>query len=146
MRSRDEAPDARARGFAIPGRARLRRGSGAIKNDDHAVRLLIDGALSPSLLGRLANAYPGSVHLRIGQHPTSDPTLVQLAGLIDAVIVTTASDFDDLVLLEPDGGRVLRLDVGPCSTDETEGLLCSAAGELPEPFATARIVTITRQR
>jgi len=108
------------------------------------VRLLLDGGLSPRLVDRLADVYPGSMHVERGQHQTSDRTLVQLAGLMDSVIVTNAADFDDLVMLEAEGGRVLRLDVGPCTTGEVEGLLRALASRLPELFSEARHVTIGR--
>jgi predicted nuclease of predicted toxin-antitoxin system len=87
------------------------------------VRLLLDGSFSPLLVRRLADVYPESMHIKTGKHPTSDRALVQLAGLMDFVIVTMARDFDDLAITEPDGWRVLRLDTGPLSTDEAERLL-----------------------
>jgi predicted nuclease of predicted toxin-antitoxin system len=63
---------------------------------------------------------------------------------MDAILVTSAADFDDLVILESDAGRVLRLDVGPCSTDAVEARLREVAGDLPELFVAHRQVTLTR--
>jgi predicted nuclease of predicted toxin-antitoxin system len=107
------------------------------------VRLLLDGSFAPSLVGRLADVYPESMHVQIGQHPTPDRTLIQLAGLMDSVIVTMSSDFDDLVLLEPEAGQALRLDVGPLSTDEAEVVLRSLATRLPALFAESRLVLVS---
>lgn len=109
------------------------------------MRLLLDGSFAPSLVDRLADIYPQSMHVRIGQHPTPDRTLVQLAGLMNSVIVTMSSDFDDLVLLEPEAGRVLRLDVGPLSTDGAEALLRSLATRLPALFAESRLVLVSNR-
>jgi predicted nuclease of predicted toxin-antitoxin system len=109
------------------------------------VRLLLDGSFSPALVTRLADVYPESMHVRTGQHTTSDRILVQLAGLMDSVIVTTAHDFDDLALIEPEGGRVLRLDLGNCSTDEIERALRDAVGSLASMFETSQMVAIVRR-
>lgn len=108
------------------------------------MRLLLDGSLSPSLVVRLADSYPDSMHVRTGQHTTSDRTLVQLAGLMDAVIVTTSHDFDDLALIESHGGRVLRLDTGPLSTDDAEEILRAIAPNLERAFEGRRVIGATR--
>jgi predicted nuclease of predicted toxin-antitoxin system len=64
---------------------------------------------------------------------------------MDMVLVTKDGDFDDLALLNEDSARVLRLDLGNCTTDEIEQALRAAAEALPAMFETSRLVAIVRQ-
>ena len=49
-----------------------------------------------------------------------DRIVLGYAGLMDMVLVTKDRDFDDLALLGGENARVLRLDLGNCTTDEIE--------------------------
>ena len=59
------------------------------------------------------------------------------------MLVTTAADFDNLAMLEPDGGRLLRLDLGARSTDEIEQALRSVAKDLLERLLAARHLRVS---
>jgi predicted nuclease of predicted toxin-antitoxin system len=73
-----------------------------------------------------------------------DRIVLGYAGLMDMVLVTKDGDFDDLALLGGDGARVLRLDLGNCTTDEIERALRAAADALPGLFEGNRLVAIVR--
>jgi predicted nuclease of predicted toxin-antitoxin system len=109
------------------------------------VKLLFDENLSHRLVERLADAYPGSQHVRqLGMKSSPDRIVLGYAGLMDMVLVTKDGDFDDLALLGDEGARVLRLDLGNCSTDEIERALRDAADGLASMFAASRLVAIVR--
>jgi predicted nuclease of predicted toxin-antitoxin system len=74
-----------------------------------------------------------------------DRVVLGCAGLMDMVLVTKDGDFDDLALLGGENARVLRLDLGNCTTDEIEHALRMAAEGLPSLFETNRLVAIVRQ-
>lgn len=110
------------------------------------MKLLFDENLSHHLVERLADVYPGSQHVRqLGMKTSPDRIVLGYAGLMDMVLVTKDGDFDDLALLSEDGARVLRLDLGNCTTNEIEQALRVAAEGLPAMFETNRLVAIVRQ-
>lgn len=109
------------------------------------MKLLFDENLSHQLVDRLSDVYPGSQHVRqLGMKASPDRIVLGYAGLMDMVLVTKDGDFDDLALLSEEGVRVLRLDLGNCTTDEIEHALRTAAPELPAMFEANRLVAIVR--
>jgi predicted nuclease of predicted toxin-antitoxin system len=110
------------------------------------LKLLFDENLSDQLVDRLSDVYSGSQHVRqLGMKSSPDRIVLGYAGLMDMVLVTKDGDFDDLALLNEDSARVLRLDLGNCTTDEIEQALRAAAEALPAMFETSRLVAIVRQ-
>jgi predicted nuclease of predicted toxin-antitoxin system len=109
------------------------------------LRLLFDENLSHRLVERLADVFPGSVHVRdIGMKSSADRAVLAYAAAIGLVLVTKDGDFDELALLSAGAVRVLRLDVGNCTTDEVERVLRSVAPSLTEMLAANRFVAIVR--
>ena len=109
------------------------------------MKLLFDENLSHQLVDRLSDVYPGSQHVRqLGMKASPDRIVLGHAGLMDMVLVTKDGDFDDLALLSEEGARVLRLDLGNCTTDEIEHALRTAAQALPAMFEGNRLVAIVR--
>jgi len=110
------------------------------------VKLLFDENISHRLVDRMSDMYPGSQHVRqLGMKSSPDRIVLGYAGLMDMVLVTKDGDFDDLALLGDDGARVLRLDLGNCSTDEIERALRDAADGLASMFEAKRLVAIVRR-
>ncbi len=110
------------------------------------MKLLFDENLSHHLVDRLADAYPGSQHVRdLGMKSAPDRIVVGYAELMGMVLVTKDADFDDLALLGGERARVLRLDLGNCTTDEVEVALRGAVMTLPDLFEANRLVAIVRR-
>ena len=110
------------------------------------MKLLFDENLSHHLVDRLSDVYPGSQHVRqLGMRSSPDRTVLGYAGLMDMVLVTKDGDFDDLALLGEDDARVLRLDLGNCTTGEIEHALRTAVDTLPAMFEANRLVAIVRR-
>lgn len=110
------------------------------------MKLLFDENLSHHLVDRLSDVYPGSQHVRqLGMRSSPDRIVLGYAGLMDMVLVTKDGDFDDLALLGEDDARVLRLDLGNCTTGEIEDALRAAVDALPAMFEANRLVAIVRQ-
>ena len=77
------------------------------------MKLLFDANLSPKLVGRLSELFPGSSHVFDTDmaHFISDETIWEYAGTNGYIIVTADSDFVDLALDRgaPPRTRKLRL-------------------------------------
>ena len=109
------------------------------------MKLLFDENLSHHLVDRLSDVYPGSQHVRqLGMKASPDRIVLGYATLMGMVLVTKDGDFDDLALLTQGGARVLRMDLGNCTTDEIERALRAAAQALPGMFEGNRLVAIVR--
>jgi predicted nuclease of predicted toxin-antitoxin system len=110
------------------------------------VRLLFDENLSPRLVARLGDVYPESRHVReLGLKSSPDRIVLQIAKLMDMILVTKDHNFDDLAQLDPDAGRVLRLDLCNCTTDDVGMALRGAAPDLPALFVENRLVSLIRR-
>ncbi len=60
------------------------------------------------------------------------------------VLVTKDNDVDDLGILHSDTARILRLDLGTCTTAEVEQALRAVAPDLRSLFKSSRVVSIIR--
>lgn len=110
------------------------------------MKLLFDENLSHRLVDRLGDRFTGSQHVRqLGMASAPDRIVLGYASLMGMVLVTKDSDFDDLALLAEDNVRVLRIDIGNCTTDEIEVMLRQAADDLETLFAANRLVTLGRR-
>ncbi|MEA5467700.1 DUF5615 family PIN-like protein [Spirulina sp. 06S082] len=86
--------------------------------------LLFDQNLSPRLVNRLADLYPGSIHIdSLGLGTANDRKIWEYAKIHSFTIVTKDSDFSELVLLLGIPPKVVWIRRGNCSTDAIETLL-----------------------
>ncbi len=88
------------------------------------MKLLLDQNLSPRLVGRLGDLYPGSTH--VSQHGLGDAddleiwTFAQKAGYL---IVSKDIDFSELGSVRGFPPKVIWIRRGNCTTAEIEGIL-----------------------
>jgi predicted nuclease of predicted toxin-antitoxin system len=88
------------------------------------VRLLFDDNLSPLLVHKLSDVYPGSVHVRsIGLHGKEDFTIWEYARQNNLVIVSKDNDFRQLSFLKGPPPKVVWLSVGNAGTEAIFRLL-----------------------
>lgn len=88
------------------------------------MRLLFDQNLSPRLIERLTDVYPGSVHvMEIGLERAMDREIWEYAREHGLAVVTKDADFSELSVLEGFPPNVIWIRRGNCSTLEIEVLL-----------------------
>ncbi|HAG84324.1 MAG TPA: hypothetical protein DCL61_25005 [Cyanobacteria bacterium UBA12227] len=86
--------------------------------------LLFDQNLSPRLVDRLADIYPGSLHVDgIGLPTAPDHEVWEYARQHDYIIVTKDADFSELSLLLGFPPKVIWIRRGNCSTGDIERML-----------------------
>ena len=88
------------------------------------MKLLFDENVSPKLTSRLANEYPGSVHVRdLGLRGAEDRQLWEYARTHGFVIASKDTDFRERSYVEGAPPKVIWLDVGNAGTDAIAQLL-----------------------
>jgi predicted nuclease of predicted toxin-antitoxin system len=88
------------------------------------MKLLFDHNLSPRLVARLADVFPGASHVSlVGLDRASDLEVWNYAAASDCVLVTRDADFDDLSLLRGVPPKVIWLRIGNCTTHQVETVL-----------------------
>ena len=88
------------------------------------VKLLLDEHLSPKLVRRLEDLFPGSSHVHdCGLGNADDADIWTHAADGGFTVVSKDSDFYDRSVLDGHPPKVIRLRVGNCSTSEIEILL-----------------------
>jgi len=88
------------------------------------MKLLLDNNLSPRLLERLADAYPGMVHVAdAGLKSASDQDVWDFAQAQGCLIVTKDSDFMDLQVIRGFPPKVVMIHLGNCTTAQVVDLL-----------------------
>lgn len=95
------------------------------------MKLLFDHNLSPRLVDRLADLYPGSQHvflLEMGE--ADDRQIWDYAKHNGYVIVTRDSDYNDLSLIQGLPPKVIWIRRGNCSTQVIEQLLRAASSDI----------------
>jgi len=86
--------------------------------------LLFDENLSPRLVDRLADIYPGSTHVsNAGLDNALDKTVWEYARENDFMIVTKDADFSEMSLISGFPPKIIWIRRGNCSTREIENLL-----------------------
>ena len=104
------------------------------------MKLLFDQNLSPRLVDRLWDLYPGSTHVQtVGLDRALDFTVWNYARGNDCTIVTKDADFSELGVLMGFPPKVIWIRRGNCSTREIEGILrqnCDSIGALSEDPST----------
>jgi predicted nuclease of predicted toxin-antitoxin system len=95
------------------------------------MKLLFDQNLSPRLAAALADAFPGSVHVRdLGLSRADDAEVWNAARDGGFAIVSKDSDFHMRSFLEGDPPKVVWLQVGNCATADIEARLRTSVEDL----------------
>lgn len=95
------------------------------------MKLLFDQNLAPSLVRRLADAYPGSAHTQpLGLGEADDRTIWDYARDHGFAIVSKDSDFQQLSVREGPPPKVVWVRLGNCTVDEVAELLRSRRQDL----------------
>ncbi|HEY9298591.1 MAG TPA: DUF5615 family PIN-like protein [Phormidium sp.] len=88
--------------------------------------LLFDQNLSPRLVSRRADLYPGSVHVdALSLGTADDRTVWDYAKQNGYIIVTKDSDFSELIVMLGFPPKVIWIRRGNCSTNDIEQILRS---------------------
>lgn len=107
-----------------------------------AGRLLLDENLSPRLVSALADAFPGSMHVRDVQLTgQSDQQIWSFAAENGYTIVTKDDDFRGMSLLRGAPPKVIWLVVGNTSTAEILRILLAHAPAI-ETFITEPVTSL----
>jgi predicted nuclease of predicted toxin-antitoxin system len=95
------------------------------------VKLLFDQNVSPRLVGRLAELYPGSTHVRdVGLERADDSTVWQYAADEGFMIVSKDADFHQRSLVFGPPPKVVWVRLGNCRTEDIERLLRDRVGAI----------------
>lgn len=93
--------------------------------------LLFDENLSPTLVNRLADVYPNSVHVSsIGLEKALDKAVWEYARQNDYMIITKDADFSELSLLLDFPPKIIWIRRGNCSTNDIENILRESYGTI----------------
>ncbi len=88
------------------------------------MKLIFDQNLSPKLVDRLSDLFPESKHVReVSLSESEDQVVWDFAASNQFTIVSKDSDFVQLALLNGAPPKVIRLQVGNCTTDRVEAVL-----------------------
>jgi len=85
------------------------------------MKLLFDQNLSPILVSRLADLFPGSIHAQsVGLDSASDDRVWEYARLNGYAIVTKDEDYNNLSVVRGIPPKVIWLQLGNCTTAQVE--------------------------
>lgn len=88
------------------------------------MKLLLDHNLSPALVDRLGDIYPGSNHVdRLGLDQVPDTEVWERARHENFLIVTKDADSSDLALVRGFPPKVIWIRRGNCKTADIEAML-----------------------
>ena len=97
------------------------------------MRLLFDEQLSEVLVKKLADVFPGALHVRLlGRGGAPDPDVWEMAREHSCVLVTKDEDFHRLSLLRGAPPKVVWLRLGNCATADISRLLTVHADHIRE--------------
>jgi predicted nuclease of predicted toxin-antitoxin system len=111
------------------------------------LKLLFDQNLSPSLVERLQDLFPGSVHVKdVHLERAPDYLVWEYARDHSLCIVTQDADFADQVVLDGFPPKVLWLRTGNSSTKQLEATLRKHASKIREfePDSEAGVLIIRK--
>ncbi len=95
------------------------------------MKLLFDQNLSPKLINRLADLFPGSSHVQsAGLDCADDNQVWEHARLNGFVIVTRDADYNNLSVLRGQPPKVLWLQLGNCTTAQVEAVFRARFADL----------------
>ena len=109
------------------------------------MKLLFDQNLSPRLVQRLSDLYPGSAtYTSIGLDRASDTRLWQYARERGFILVTQDADFSEMIEVLGFPPKVVWIRRGNCSTSQIESILRQHLDAMAglERDATAGILTV----
>jgi predicted nuclease of predicted toxin-antitoxin system len=87
------------------------------------MKLLFDQNLSPKLVNRLADLFPGSEHVQsVGLDCASDDQIWEHARLNGFAIVSEDVDYNNLSVVRGQPPKVIWLQLGNCSTAQVEAV------------------------
>ena len=87
------------------------------------MRLLFDQNLSPNLVNRLADVFPGSTHVQlVGLDCASDEQVWEHARLNGFAIVTKDEDYNNLSVVRGTPPKVIWIQLGNCTTAQVEAV------------------------
>ena len=85
------------------------------------MKLLFDQNLSPKLVNRLADLFPGSSHVQsLGLDCAGDDQVWEHARLNGFAIVTKDEDYNNLSVIRGSPPKVIWLQLGNCTTGQVE--------------------------
>jgi predicted nuclease of predicted toxin-antitoxin system len=97
------------------------------------MKLLFDQNLSPKLVQKLADLFPGSIHTEpLGCGLDSDSGIWDFAKSEGFTIVTKDGDFADILSARGFPPKVVLVQLGNCSTDAVEAALRSDQNAIKE--------------
>ncbi len=95
------------------------------------MRLLFDEQLSEALVWKLADVFPGALHVRLlNRGGAPDPDVWELAREHDCVLVTKDADFYRMSLLNGAPPKVLWIRIGNGTTTDIVRLLTAHADDV----------------
>lgn len=87
------------------------------------MKLLFDQNLSPKLANCLADLFPGSTHVQLGELDcASDDQIWEHARLNGFAIVSKDEDYNTLSVVRGSPPKVLWLQIGNCTTAQVEAV------------------------
>jgi predicted nuclease of predicted toxin-antitoxin system len=87
------------------------------------MKLLFDQNLSPKLVNRLADLFPGSSHVQlVGLNCASDDQIWEHARSNGFAIVSKDEDYNNLSVLRGQPPKVIWLQLGNCTTAQVEAV------------------------
>lgn len=112
------------------------------------MKLLFDHHLSPSLVARLIDLFPGSKHVwEVGLHNVPDETVWQYAAKHDLTIVSKDADFSEISMELGYPPKLIWLKIRNWSTDQIEELIRSQYARIAElPGASGRAILVLFKR
>ena len=90
------------------------------------MKLLFDQNVSPDLVRRLEDLFPGSQHVFVlNLHEVEDRELWRYARVNDFIVVSKDADFSELSMIHGFPPKLLWLRIGNCRTQDVEILIRS---------------------
>jgi len=97
------------------------------------VKLLFDHNISPDLITRLGDLFPGSNHVYpLNLHEQGDAVVWAYARDHDFIVVSKDADFSEISMLHGFPPKLIWLRLGNCSTDEIEGVIRASYASIAE--------------
>jgi predicted nuclease of predicted toxin-antitoxin system len=95
------------------------------------MRLLFDQNLSPKLVNRLADLFPGSSHVQsVGLDCADDGQVWEHARLNGFAIVSKDEDYNNLSVLRGSPPKVIWQQLGNCTTSQVEAVFRARFAEI----------------
>lgn len=99
------------------------------------MKSLFDHNLSPKLVTRLSDLFPGSEHVfPLGMFTADDREIRLFAAVNDFVVVTKDADYSELYSLLGSPPKIIWIRRGNCSTDDVGTILRNHIGDISHLF------------